>query len=270
MIAISAMTALPRVSASTAGRGAARLGLALGPLLVASLSVAEAQTRTDETEPAYIVLEDFESSPVGELPAGWTWKASDEDKDKPYRVREEDGNRYLEARDEGQSVILAKEVKWDLNEYPFISFRVRVHATPEGGNECLDEKVDSAAGIYVTYRRMLGLVPESVKYVWSSTLWVGAAAIRSGVGRPWQIVIGSREEGLGEWRTYVFDLRDAYRKTFGGEPPHEPMGVGVLSDANSTESRAYADYDDFRVLREAGPGVDGGVSEIICKGDERS
>jgi len=211
-----------------------------------------------------VVLEDFESSPEGELPEAWGWKDADDDKNKPYRIRVEDGNRYLEATDEGESVILGKEIKWNLEKYPYVSFRVRVHRIPEGGDERYDDTVDSAAGLYFTYRRKLfGKIPESVKYVWSSTLPVGAAAIRDGIGRPWQVVFGSGREELGEWRTYTFDLRDAYRKTFGGNPPSKPIGIGILSDANSTNSVAYADYDHIVALESAPPGVDGGVDEIV-------
>ncbi|NIP59962.1 MAG: DUF3047 domain-containing protein, partial [Gemmatimonadetes bacterium] len=215
-------------------------------------------------EYGYVVLEDFEDDSAGALPRSWGWKDSDDDEHKPYEVREENGNHYLAARDEGESVILGKEIKWDLEEYPYISFRVRVLEIPPGGDERFDKKVDSAAGLYFTYRKkMLGLIPEPVKYVWSSTLPVGAATIRDGIGRPWQVVFGSGREGLGEWRTYVFDLRQAYRDTFGGSPPSKPIGVGVLSDANSVGGTAYADYDDIRALKSAPPGTGSGVTQIL-------
>lgn len=219
----------------------------------------------------FIVLDDFESTPVGEFPVGWDIRDSDADKHKPYRVREENGNKYLEARDEGESVILGKEICWNLEQYPYISFRLRVNAIPEGGDERYDDTVDSAAGIYVTYRKkMFGKIPESVKYVWSSTLPVGGATIRQGIGRPWQVVIGSGEEGLGEWKTYTFDLRETYRKTFRSKPPKQPIGIGILSDANSTHSHAYADYDDIRLLSEAPADVTGGVTELLRPRRRRS
>ncbi len=212
-----------------------------------------------------VVLADFEGDIVGELPKGWTWRNGDKDKNKPYRVKVEDGNRYLEATDEGESVILGHEIKWNLNEFPYISFRVRVNKIPEGGDERDNKKVDSAAGIYITYRKkFFGKIPESAKYVWSSTLPVGSAVRREGIGRPWQIVFGSGEEGLGEWRTYVFDLRQAYTDTFGGNAPSKSIGVGILSDANSLKLKAYADYDDILALREAPPGVTSGVFETLA------
>ncbi len=217
----------------------------------------------DLQEADEVVLEDFEAGPVGGLPEGWSWKGSDDKKEKPYTVVEEGGNRFLQARDSGQSVILGKDIPWDLEKYPYVSFRLRVHRIPDGGDERNDKTVDSAAGLYFTYRRRLGMIPESVKYVWSSTLPVGAAVIRPGTGRPWQVVVGSGTDGLGEWRTYVFDLRQAYRDTFGKNPPDKTAGIGVLSDANSTKSHAWADYDDIKALRSVDPPVGSGVMQIM-------
>ena len=212
-------------------------------------------------EADYVILEDFEGQEVGKLPKGWQWKKTDNKKNKPYRVIEEGGNKYLAAEDNGESVILGKEIKWDLKKYPYISFRWRVHKIPAGGDERYNRSVDSAAGIYVTYKKKLGLIPESVKYVWSTTLPVGSAMKRSGIGRPWMVVVNSGEDDLGEWRTYVFNAYEAYKKTFGGKPPDKPVGIGLLSDANSTHSQAYADYDDIRALKHAD--ADSGVYEKL-------
>lgn len=212
----------------------------------------------------FVVLEDFEEGTVDELPVGWQWKGKDDDKHKPYRVHQEGDNKYLAARDTGQSVIIAKDVKWNLQEFPYVSFRWRVHEIPEGADERRHDKVDSAAGIYFVYRRILGLVPESVKYVWSSTLPVGAAMQRSGLGKPWMVVADSGKAGLGEWRTHVFDITQAYRDTFGGLPSKEAVGIAILSDANNTPGgHAYADYDDIRALRSADSTVQSGVRVIL-------
>jgi len=215
-----------------------------------------------------VTLEDFEAGPVDSLPRGWTWKDSDNAKRKPYAVRREDDNHYLEATDNGESVILGKDLKWNLDKYPYVSFRLRVHRVPEGGDERSDKKVDSAAGVYFIYKKKLGLIPESIKYVWSTTLPAGSAVRRHGTGRPWMVVVGSGTDHLGEWRTYEFDLREAYRDTFGPKPPDRPIGIGILSDANSTHSHAYADYDDILALRSAGSSVTSGVTQILKPTDQ--
>jgi ABC-type transporter MlaC component len=202
----------------------------------------------------YVILEDFEDYDVGKLPPRWKWRGGDDKKNKPYEVREENGNRYLAAEDNGESVILLKELKWNLKKYPYISFKWRAHKIPAGGDERYGRTVDSAAGLYLTYKKKLGYIPVSVKFVWSSTLPVGSAMKRSGIGKPWMVVAESGEDHLGEWRTYIFDARQAYKDTFGGNPPDRPLGLGFLSDANSTHSQAYADYDDIRALKHANVG----------------
>lgn len=209
----------------------------------------------------YVILEDFEGEKVGKLPKDWTWRKRDQDKNKPYKVKEENGNKYLAADDNGESVILGKDVKWNLKKYPYISFRWRARSLPEGADERFGKTVDSAAGIYVVYKKKLGLIPESVKYVWSTTLPVGSTMQRSGIGKPWMIVAESGEERLGEWHTYVFNAYEAYKKTFGGEPPEKAIAIGILSDANSTRSKAYADYDDIRALKYAD--ADSGLKQFL-------
>ncbi len=210
----------------------------------------------------YIVLEDFEATASGDLPNGWTWKSKDDEKNKPYEVVADDsGNHYLAARDQGESVIMGKDIKWNIKKYPYISFRWRGLRLPEGGDERFNRSVDSAAGVYFVYKKKLGLIPVSVKFVWSTTLPVGAAMQRSGVGRPWMVIAESGEDNLGQWHTYTFNLYEAYKKTFGGTPPDKPIGVGVLSDANSTKSSAHADYDDIRALKNAN--ADAGVTQIM-------
>jgi len=199
----------------------------------------------------YVVLEDFEDNSIGQLPKDWTWRDKDRNKNKPYKIKEENGNKYLAADDTGETVILVKKTRWNIKKYPYISFRWRGRELPEGGDERFGPTNDSGAAIYITYNKKLIKIPESVKFVWSTTLPVGSATRRSGIGRPWNVVVESGPENLGVWRTYVLNAFEAYQKTFGGNPPDRPLGIGILSDANSSHSKAYADYDDIRVLRHA-------------------
>jgi hypothetical protein len=195
-----------------------------------------------------LVLEDFEGGVVGEMPANWKARGFEQGKRPPYWIEEEDGNRFLRAEDRGQNVMLYKEVRWDARDYPYISFRWRIRAVPEGADERVEERADSAAGLYVSYRRKLGLVPESVKFVWSGSVAAGSSFRRPGIGMPWTVVAGSGPADS-TWRTFMFRTEDVYRETFGKDPGNRPLGIAVLSDANSTGSFAAADYDDIIVHR---------------------
>jgi hypothetical protein len=230
-------------------------------LLFLSIALVGALAFSLEDARERIVLEDFERAPVGGLPSDWKKRAYSDREPPPYRIVEEDGNRFLRAEDRGENVMLYKEVRWSAREYPYLSFRWRIRAVPEGADETREDRADSAAGLYLSYRRKLGLVPESVKFVWSGSLAAGSAFRRPGMGMPWTVVAGSgppREA----WRTFVFRTADVYRKTFGKEPGDRPIGIGLLSDANSTGSFAAADYDDIIVYREAPAPVDE-IREIL-------
>ncbi len=208
-----------------------------------------------------VLIDDFELSEVGELPSGWKWKNSDSNVEKPYIVKSHDQNKFLSAKDHGQSVILAKHSAIDIQRYPYISFRWRAHALPSGGDERYGDTNDSAAAVYIIYKMKFGLIPVSIKYVWSSTLSVGTATKRDGTGRPWNIVADTGRTYMSEWRTHIFDIYSAYEETFGGKPPRKIVGIAILSDANATNSTAYADYDDIIFLSDAE--AHSGIEEIL-------
>jgi hypothetical protein len=197
-----------------------------------------------------LVLEDFEEGAVGEMPKDWKARGFERGATPPYWIVEENGNRFLRAEDRGQNVMLYKEVRWDARDYPYISFRWRIRSVPEGADEREEERADSAAGLYLSYRRKLGLIPESVKFVWRGSLDEGSTFRRPGIGMPWTVVAGSGPADA-TWRRFVFRTDDVYRRTFGKDPAERPLGIGILSDANSTGSFAAADYDDIVVHRSA-------------------
>ena len=57
------------------------------------------------------------------------------------------------------------------------------------------------------------------------------------------------ERWLEEGDTVVVDVREVYRRTFGGNPGDRAIGLAVLTDANSVGGESAADYDDFVAYR---------------------
>lgn len=219
----------------------------------------------DLTDRNEIILEDFEDQKVGKFPSGWEWMPRDDNTKKLYFTREEGGNHYLNAKDRGGSVIIGKRFRWNVCRFPFVSWRWRVHALPPNSDERYTPKNDSAAGVYVTFLRNFLGIPKSLKYVWSTTLPRGSATRRSGIGRPWVIVIQTGKQGIGKWHTEIVNAFEDYRQLFGKEPPCQAQAIGVLTDANSTQSYAEADYDDFKVFRHAQAGS--GIRQVLPAGD---
>jgi len=201
-------------------------------------------------EPAgrdYLVLEDFSSTPPGALPREWTWRSQDEDKPKLYQVRAINGRHYLAARDTGDSVILGRHAHWDPQAYPIMTWCWKASALPPGGDERYDRTNDSAAGIYVIFSTNWLGVPRQIKYVWSSTLEEGTTGRRNKIARPYFMVVESGDENLGKWTFEQVDLEADHQRLYGKAPPERTVGMGILTDANSTRSYAEAYYADVRV-----------------------
>jgi ABC-type transporter MlaC component len=200
----------------------------------------------------YIVLDDFSTTPQGALPTDWgTWRERDMGKPLPYRVQVANGKHYLAARDTGHSVILGKFIHWDPHQYPLMTWCWQANALPPGGNELLNEANDSAAGIYVIFSQNWLRVPKQVKYVWSTTLPEGTVGRRNKLFRPWVFVVESGEANLGKWTFEMVDLFEDHRQRLGGKPAERTIGLGILTDANSTGSYAEAFYADLRAWTRA-------------------
>lgn len=198
-----------------------------------------------------VVLADFEHDEEGAPPRDWSRRPFGEDDGRtPYAVvreRASERNLFLRAEVRDENVMLYKEVRWNARKYPYLGWRWRVRSVPAGSDERVETKADSAAGVYLSYRRKLGLVPETVKFVWSARNPEGTRFRRPGIGMPWTVVAASGEADA-TWHDVVFDVRDVYDETFEGDPGERPLGIGLLTDANSTGGYAAADYDDFMAL----------------------
>ncbi|MEE2657898.1 MAG: DUF3047 domain-containing protein [Candidatus Latescibacterota bacterium] len=195
----------------------------------------------------YVVVDDFSNSSPGELPKGWRWRKRDEKKDKPYEVQVQGNHHVLAARDTGKSVILLKSSHWDPHEFPIMTWCWRADTLPPGGDERFGHTNDSAAGLYIIFsQNWLGL-PRQIKYVWSTTLPEGTMERRKKWARPYFFVEESGYEHRGEWRFEMVDLIENYQRAYNGRPKNRTLGIGVLTDANSTDSSAEASYADIRV-----------------------
>jgi hypothetical protein len=129
-----------------------------------------------------------------------------------------------------------------------LSWRWRANVLPRGGNECASGKGDSAAVVYLSWKR--GLRYYTLKYVWSAVGPRGAVCDRKRNPLLAQDTIIVESGGpLGEWRSVNLDLRSEFRKHFeNGDPNAEVpdlFGVGLMSDGDQTKSRSSADFADF-------------------------
>lgn len=128
----------------------------------------------------------------------------------------------------------------------------RAQALPSGGDECAPGKGDSAAVVYLTWKR--GLRHYTIKYVWSAVGTKGKVC--DSKRNPFvaqDTVILESGGPLGAWRTVDVDLAAAYRTHFEGGDPNASVpdfvGIGLMSDGDQTRSESSADFGTFTLVR---------------------
>jgi hypothetical protein len=124
----------------------------------------------------------------------------------------------------------------------------RAMTLPSGGDECVSSRADSAAVVYVTWKR--GLRYYTLKYVWSAVGRRGSVcdSKRNPFVAQDTIIVESGGP-LGEWRSVEIDLAKHFRHHFAGDEPNAPVpdlvGLGLMSDGDQTRSESAADYGRF-------------------------
>lgn len=152
-----------------------------------------------------------------------------------------------------ETTVLGVEVPdGDRSSARALSWRWRAMTLPKGGNECQSGKGDSAAVVYISWRRTLRWY--ALKYVWSAVGPKGAVCDKkSNPFAAQNTVVLETGAPLGEWKTEHIDLKAEFRKHFeNGDPTASVpdfMGVGIMSDGDQTHSDSSADYADFVLER---------------------
>ena len=131
-----------------------------------------------------------------------------------------------------------------------LRWKWRVLAFPKDGNECSAGHEDSAAVVYVTWRR--GLKFYTVKYVWSTAGSKGNVCDgKRSLFLAQDTVILESGGALKVWVPEGIDLKVDFRNHFcDGKvdaPVPELIGIGIMSDGDQTRSSSIADYGHFEL-----------------------
>jgi hypothetical protein len=131
-----------------------------------------------------------------------------------------------------------------------VRWRWRALTLPSGGNECESGKNDSAAVVYLTFKRWARWY--GLKYVWSGVGPRGATCDqRRNLLRAQDSIIAESGGPIGQWRTVVVYPEAEFRKHFdaGKTAPDPPafVGIGIMSDGDQTQSPSAADFGGFEI-----------------------
>ena len=192
-----------------------------------------------------VALEDFSRGSVGEFPPDW--KPRKEEGRSVYSIQEEGGLRFLHAAATRLGVQAGREVAWNLEVYPILVWSWRPIEFPKGSDERKSATNDSAVSVYAVFPHTPVSV-KSVKYIWSLVVPVGAH-LTSSAGNTQVRVLRTGADKVGQWVEEQANVREDYRRYFGGSDVPRPAGIAVLTDSDDTKSTARGDYAGFRVCK---------------------
>ena len=171
-----------------------------------------------------------------------------------YKIVEDPEQPFIRAvyRPPLETVTLGAEVPDSLRQRTKrLRWKWRAQVLPKGGNECKEGRGDSAAVVYVSWKR--GLKWYSLKYAWSSEGEKGRSCDRKRNLFVAQDTIVIESSGpVGEWRTEDIDPSAEFRAHFEDGNPNadvpDLVGVGIMSDGDQTKSISAADYTGFELV----------------------
>jgi hypothetical protein len=184
-----------------------------------------------------------------------------------YRVVREGTGWVLEARSEAAASALYRPLDLDLQAHPRLTWRWKIERVLVKGDARTKQGDDYPARVYVAfrhdparatawerttygaYRLLYGTEPPgaALNYIWDNRLPPGTALDNAYTRRAKMIVVRSGGAEAGRWVTETRDVREDYRRLFGGDPP-PVAGVAVMTDTDDTGERAVAWYDALAFL----------------------
>jgi len=233
--------------------------------LLAGADAAPLARAGDEAPPGEVAAPDAGAAADAGAPAASEEKVVRVDPHSFEVVRDDSGpvNYYTVVTDpDGEYIRSAYEAKletttlaWPIPEkvrrsVARVRWRWRALTLPPGGNECESGKNDSAAVVYLTFKR--GWNWYGLKYVWST---VGPRGVtcdkRRSILRSQDTIVVESGGPTGQWRAVEVDPQAEFRRHFdkgrSAEPP-EFMGIGLMSDGDQTHSASAADFGAFALV----------------------
>lgn len=234
----------------------------LSALAVTPIASIEAQQQDGRLT---FTVADFSSLRAGdELPAEWQLLTVPRiPRHTQYMLASVDGTTVLRAEAEASMSSLARELKVDPNETPWLQWRWRIQQL--NGQSDLNSKQgdDFPARIYVFFDYDIMLLPffervivriaralygerlplAALCYVWAPDDPTGTTTWNPYTNRVRMVVATSGADQIGQWVTVERNVKNDYLMAF-GTPVPRLTGIALATDTDNTGERSLAWYGD--------------------------
>jgi hypothetical protein len=163
-----------------------------------------------------------------------------------YSVVPDGSNTCLRASATNSNSALMAKLNLKPPAHLFVSWRWKIDHTPPGASDRIVHDYDHAARVIIAFDTFIG-PPRSIDYVWANTEPIGTAMSHPLTGRAQMLVLESGNGRAGEWITEGRDVTADWRRLFPGRAIPKIVGIGVLTDSDSTHTQVTAYYGSIEL-----------------------
>lgn len=131
----------------------------------------------------------------------------------------------------------------------FIRWRWKIDHTPTNASDRVVRDYDHSARVLIAFDTLIG-PPRSINYLWANQEKIGTTMSHPLMSRAQMLVLESGNARAGDWITEERDVTADWRRLFGSKPMSKIVGVGVLTDTDSTHTQVAAGYDDIELFSQ--------------------
>lgn len=161
-----------------------------------------------------------------------------------------DGTNFC-VRGLAEKTSSAYAVKLDVAPQPKFKLRWRwkIEGVAPLGSERELKRFDHAGRVFVAFDTLIG-PPRTINYSWATDEKPGTALEHPKSSRAQIIVVQSGNSRTNEWIAEERDVVADWRRVFGQREMPKIVGLGVMTDSDSTGARLVGYYTDIRLTTE--------------------
>lgn len=239
-------------------------------MLAGCNSTLPAQNAAGSAEilPALEKLVVFSSGRPGQPPEGWAPLVIFKHK-KPteYRLVADHGDTVLRAFAASASSGLMQHLTIEPTQQPWLQWRWKIAPISDAVVQASANSEDTPARIILGFDGDKGSLPFSeqilfetarivtgydfpyatLMYEWHGTAPAGTVTKSKRSSRIRSLVVEHGSEGFGQWRSFQRNIVEDFKQAY-GEMPGKLIGIGVLTDSDSSGDTVEAWYGDIRLM----------------------
>lgn len=177
------------------------------------------------------------------------WEPVDFEGKTSYSIATEGTNKFLLARAEKSASGIATKLEDSIEPNLVLSWKWKIDKIPPRSSDDEKRTFDHTARIFVAFDTFIG-PPRTVNYVWANDAKAGSTFDHPSSGRGKFIVLETGNEKAGQWLEYSRDVGADYKMLFGDDDPPDVVAVGLMTDADGTQTTVTGGYDDLVLRRK--------------------